>query len=211
MGSRLQTLMLLLLVCGCVAREQPRGDPERQRFEETWQAAVDWELAVREMREHVASTEALPHTSALFWPEHKDKPGLRLGEISGLQDVATWRAENVLGRSYRLEFTIDAKFEVGHLNLPESSYAWQLPIMATLHNSWLELEGSHIRLLEPSGFKHVRIVFRLGAEPVPTAVYAHGSEVLVASWGAALEPIALELSGEDGVPVYVFQYKGGPG
>lgn len=211
MSLRVSIMLLAFLTCSCVAREQPRTNPQHQRFEAVWLAAADWDFALHEMRVHVPSPEALPHTSALFWPEHKDKPGLALGEITGMQDLLKWRNEKVLGRSYRIVLTPDADSRVGGLNLPETSYAWLLPATATLDDSLVDLDGSTILLLPPARYTRVRIVFRLLSEPVPTTLYAHGSEVLVASWGAALQPIAFELMGDDGNPVYVFQNKSGPG
>lgn len=209
MSLRLSICLLVLITCGCVARDQQRVNPSQQRFESLWAQSVDWDDALVEMRVHVQPPDAPAHTTALFWPEHRDKPGLDEGELVGVADAARWRSEYVLGRSYRVELSPDSEGQYGRLALPDASYAWALPTGISLDDNRVTLKGDGIRL--PADAVRARLVFSLRAEPIPTRLYQHGSEVLVARWGAAFEPRAIEIFDSDGESVFVFQNESGPG
>lgn len=205
----------VMALCACVAREQPRLSAEQLRFENQWASARPWAEATNEWSGHIERAEALPHTTALFWPEHQGKPGLELGELTGVADLGQWRERKVTGTTFSAEFTVDETLgRFGGLGLPESSYAWETPIGAELGaGEMLVLDGPWIQLIgtAPLPWVRARVVFRLRREPTPTSLYRHGTEILVASWGAALEPQAIELTAEDGTRICLFVNEHGPG
>ncbi|MBZ0136810.1 MAG: hypothetical protein K8I27_10595 [Planctomycetes bacterium] len=204
-----------LLLCACVAREQPRSHAQEPRFEIWWGTARPWGEAISEWAGYVDQPAALPHTTALFWPEHEGKPGLELGRLVGIANLGQWREREVIGATFRAEFAVDANLtRFGGLELTESSYAWEIPVGARLEgDELLRLDGAWFRLVgtPPIAWTRARVVFRLRSEPTPTSLYHHGTEILVASWGAALEPLAIELTTHDGDLAYLFINESGPG
>ena len=202
-----------LLVAACVAREQPVNQPAQARFEADWTAARDWREAVAKWTAQVQPRGAYPHTSAVFGTEHADKPGLHLGELPGVQN-ANWREREVLGVRYRLAVPLlsDGKFEP--LALPESSYAWRIPLNSSFTGDvtvTVTADGAlQARTPDFSHLASARVVFRIGREPTPTSLYQHGSEILIAAWGVALEPVSIELTDADGAVHWVFIEESGP-
>ena len=209
---KLPGLLPILLLTACVAREQPKTDPEAQRFDTAWEQAEDWQSAFNRLQDFTQGGH--PVTTALFWPEHADKPGLDIGRLIDFrpdekQRIADWRRAEVLGRSYRLEAVHEPVPEgqaaVLNLAVLDALCRWRMPPgwvwqhAERPNHPRLEVDqDGRLLTLNPWGVARSRIVFQLEAEPVPTSLYRHGDEVTVASWGVALRPLAVELSDADG-------------
>ena len=202
-----------LLVAACVAREQPVVSSPEQRFEADWSAARNWSEAVAQWQACVQRETAYPHTTAAFGSKHANKPGLHIGEWRGEQDD-DWREREVLAVAFRLTLSVTASGDFEALALPESSYAWRVPhgnsfageatIIATTDGTL------RVTARESRHWSSARVVFRVGGEPTPTRLYQHGSEILVAAWGVALQPVSIELTGPDGKKHWAFLQKSGP-
>ncbi len=207
---KLLGLLPVLLLAGCVAREQPH--PEARRFGSAWQQAEDWQTAI--FRLQTTAREGHPAATALFWPQHADKPGLNVGSLVGFtpdetQRISDWRNAQVLDRSYRIELSFEpvpgGRAAVLNLAVPDELCRWRIPpgwewqYADRPNHPRLEVDqDGRLLALNPWGIARARIVFKLEPEPIPTSLYRHGDEVTVASWGAALRPEAVELSDAKG-------------
>lgn len=209
---KLPALLPILLLTACVAREQPKIDPEAQRFNAAWEQAEDWQTAFTRLQ--ALSQGGHPASTALFWPEHADKPGLEVGRLTTFrpderQRISDWRNAEVLGCNYRMESVYqpvpEGQAAVLSLGMPEGPLRWRVPPGWQWQSSerpnhpQLEVDqDGRLLAFNPWGITRSRIVFQLEAEPLPTSLYRHGDEVTVASWGVALRPLAVELSDADG-------------
>jgi len=209
---KLPGLLPMLLLTACVAREQPKIDPEAQRFNTAWEQAEDWQSAFSRLQ--AVTQDGHPLATALFWPEHADKPGLDIGRLMDFrpdekQRIADWRRAEALGRSYRLEAVHEPvpEGQAAVLNLPAPDVLcrWRMPPGSVwqhadrpIHPALEVDQDGRLLALNPWGVVRSRIVFQLEAEPLPTSLYRHGDEVTVASWGVALRPLAVELSDVEG-------------
>lgn len=210
---RLQLLVIVaLLATACVARSRPTLTPIQAGFENDWQQARDWSDAIKEWTDLTSPATAHPHCTALFGPEHADKPGLVIGELVGVGNPTEWRERKVLAKTYSATFAIHSPTgDFGKLALPDVSYAWRLPSASKLGDGVLVSPNGGGLLRAAGPWIAARVVFRLNAEPTPTNLYSHGTEVLVASWGVSLEPLAIELTGENGDQAWLFLNESGPG
>jgi hypothetical protein len=207
---KLLGLLSILLLAGCVAREQPH--PDARRFESAWRQAEDWGAALARLQ--AVTQGGRPASTALFWPEHADKPGLEVGRLAGFspdetQRISEWRNAQVLDRSYRIEQSFEPVPEgqaaVLNLAAPDAhsrwrvppGWEWQHPQRPNHPRLEVDRDGS-LLVWNPWGIARARIVFRLEPEPLPTSLYRHGDEVTVASWGVALRPEAIEFSDAGG-------------
>lgn len=209
---KLPGLLPILLLTACVAREQPKVDPEARRFDTAWEQAEDWDAALKRLQG--ATGRGHPVATALFWPGHTDKPGLEIGDLAGFRAdetrrISDWRGTEVLDRSYRLELICEPVSEgqaaVLNLPAPDALCRWRVPpgrewqYADRPNHPRMDVDpDGRLLVWNPWGIARARIVFKLETEPVPTAVYRHGDEVTVASWGVALRPEVVELSDAKG-------------
>jgi hypothetical protein len=165
-------------------------------------------------KELVTPKTAYPQTTVVFGAEHAGKPGLHMGILPAACDAA-WREREVLAATYRITFSLTDEYgDFGRLDLPESSYAWRIPPEFLLKGDAAVTATAQGRLHaehpDARAWSVARVVFRLGREPTPMSLYQHGSEVLVAAWGLALEPVSIELTDAAGNQLRLFIDGSGP-
>ncbi|MCA8913329.1 MAG: hypothetical protein KDB82_16645 [Planctomycetes bacterium] len=225
-------LLIPCLLAGCVARNPTQSKPLPDRFDSRWNAAEDWQRA-RQRFSGLASQpdeEALP--GLLFWPDFTDRAGLGGNAIaryagrweltSGserealLAEIRSWRADQILTRTYRVEASVSAESETADMpapSLPDGAWVWKVPFGRELLDAQdhpvrfrLEADRNALRLLGAgmNGNYRIRVLFRLDAEPIPTESYRHGDEVTIARWGCALIPVAFQLAQDGRKPVSLF-------
>lgn len=161
--------------------------------------------------ELVRPKTAYAHATVVLGAEHAGKPGLQVGELPAACD-APCREREVMASTYRSTFSLADEYgDFGRMDLPESSYAWRILPGFVLNGDVVVTATARGRLQaqrpDAGTWSVARAVLRLGREPTPTSLYQHGSEVLIAAWGLALEPVSVELTHTSGYQVWLFIYE----